>query len=588
MMRLFQKIKTNAQIIFALTVLGLVLRLHVLDIIPNWMPSNDNISTSLPYLTSTGTEQANVDLHGNVPTHAAATKTARSSSQTAHNSVDSWLSKFKDGKKHPNVLFIVADDMRPEIGANIHEHSPWLEPGIITPHLDSLANKGMLFRRAYCQFSWCNPSRSSLLTSRRPDTTMVHNNSVYFRQNNPNFVSLPQYFKQNGYLTLAMGKVFHQIKGLPVSRDPKSWSLPTFHVDDRKIKQPNGRAWEAVKTEDRKGKPLLDETIANFARETLTSLAGLKGKPFFVAVGIKKPHFSFEFPEQFMDRYPLGNVSMPLHPKAAPTLPRIAWSRSFEVRDRVEYKNETDLWGMTQPLPDWITRDLRRAYYSCITYIDDLIGQLLRHLENLGLANDTIVSFIGDHGFHMGEHSIFGKNTAFEVANNAPMIIHVPGANPGGFVTDKLVEFVDIFPTLVELAGLPKLKRCPNGIAAQKVNLCTEGSSLVPLFRNPSTRTWKDRVFYQYPHYRGHGRHFCMGYSMRTARYRYTQWVDYNYDWKVKANWTNVCATELYDHSIDPLETNNLADDVKLSRVRKELRVKLMDGWYAALPTTKG
>ena len=501
--------------------------------------------------------------------------------------IDKWLQKYKDRKKHPNVLFLVADDMRPEIGANVHGQSPWLEPGIVTPSLDSLASKGLLFRRAYCQFSWCNPSRSSLFTSRRPDTTMVHNNSVFFRMRNPDFKTLPQYFKENGFLTLGMGKIYH-LMGLGNDHDePLSWTLPMLRTHSNTFLPENGSAWQAVFPEDRHGKRLLDEVVLAQAKDTLTKVADkkkTKDQPFFIAVGLKKPHFNFQFPEHYIKNYPMQNIHMPANPKASPNLPDIAWFTSFEVRGRKEYKNETDHWNRTMPLPDWIIKDLRRAYYSCITYIDDLIGQLLKHLEDLGLAEDTIVSFIGDHGFHLGEHSIVGKNTAFEVANNSPMIIRVPGVTDNGLVTDKLVEFVDLFPTLADLAGLPKVPYCPEGAESNKVDLCTEGTSLVPLFRDPSTSKWKESVFYQYPHYTGNGQHFCMGYSMRTAKYRYTEWIDYDYDWEVKANWTNVCAAELYDHDVDPHETVNLADDDKLGEVRKDLSAKLQSGWLAALP----
>ena len=501
--------------------------------------------------------------------------------------MDTWLAQLKQRKKPPNVLFIIADDMRPEIGAYVHKQSPWLEPSMATPHLDSLASGGLLFRRAYCQFSWCNPSRSSFLTSRRPDTTMVHNNSVFFRENNPNFVSLPQYFKQNGYLTLGMGKVFHLLSHEGDHDSKYSWSIPFFQARAEDILQDGDRTWEAIDERSKGDKPMLDEEVNKFAMKRLTRVAHedpASRKPFFIAVGYKKPHLNWYFRAKFMDHYSLKNISAPANPAASLSLPGIAWFRSFEIRGKKEYKNYTDIWGMTQPLPDMVIREMRRAYYSTISYIDDLIGQLLQHLQDLGLADDTIVSFIGDHGFHLGEHSIVGKNTAFEVANNAPMIIRIPGVTNGGLVTDKLVEFVDLFPTLAELAGLPTVPYCPSGNMSRTVKMCTEGTSIVPLFKDPTTTKWKDRVFYQYPHYLGHGEHFCMGYSMRTEQYRYTEWVHYNYDAEVKANWTDICATELYDHHVDPHETNNIADDIMLKETQQELSRKIKAGWLAALP----
>jgi iduronate 2-sulfatase len=224
-----------------------------------------------------------------------------------------------------------------------------------------------------------------------------------------------------------------------------------------------------------------------------------------------------------------------------------------------------------------------------VSYIDSLIGEILQELEDQGLAEDTVVSFIGDHGFHLGEHSIVGKNTAFEIANNSPMIMRIPGVTDGGHVTDKLVEFVDLFPTLAELSGLPSLPNCPGNIDdSRKVNLCTEGSSLVPLFRDLNTSEWKDRVFYQYPHYTGSGQRFCMVYSMRTEQYRYTEWVKYDYSKRVPSNWDDLCAVELYDHHVDPLETKNIAEDAQMKGVRADLSKKIRAGWSAALPSSRG
>ena len=213
---------------------------------------------------------------------------------------------------------------------------------------------------------------------------------------------------------------------------------------------------------------------------------------------------------------------------------------------------------------------------------DSLIGEILTELDELGLANNTIVTFMGDHGYHLGEHGIFGKNTNFEVANNAPMIIRVPGITDGGQVTDKLVEFVDMFPTLVELTGHPSLPHCPQRTSSSSVSLCTEGSSLVPLFHDQNTDKWKDRVFYQYPRFVSATKD-CMGYSMRTRRYRYTEWVRYDYSTGGIPNWEDKCSVELYDHSVDPHETNNIAIDAGLQEVTKGLSSQLRQGWRAAV-----
>ncbi|ELU10818.1 hypothetical protein CAPTEDRAFT_174794 [Capitella teleta] len=487
-------------------------------------------------------------------------------------------------KKRPNVLFIVADDMRPDIKAQVHSQSPWIFPGMHTPNLDSLSDRGLLFRRAYCQQAWCNPSRSSFLTSRRPETTMVHNNSVFFRDVNPNLVTIPQYFRQNGYLTLGMGKVFH-LMGLRGDHDDDfSWSMPMYRNGE--CFSEGWDTWKAVSKDDRHGLQLLDEVIADFAVETLEKVAPMSQKedqPFFVAVGLKKPHLSFVFPDEYLKYYPEENITSPINPTSAEDLPDIAWFHSFEVRGRREYKKAAEKWSQKQPLEEWAIKELRRAYWATISYVDDLVGKIIGKLEELGVADDTIISFIGDHGFHLGEQSIVGKNTNFEVANNSPMILRVPGLTDKGLITDKLVEFVDLFPTLADLAGLPSVPQCPPGTReSQQTDLCTEGSSLVPLLRDQESSRWKDRVFYQYPHYVDYS--WCMGFTVRTAKYRFTEWVSYDYK-ETGADWNKICGTELFDHEVDPNETKNLANDASLTKTIQELRSQLKGGWSEAVPS---
>ncbi|ELU18212.1 hypothetical protein CAPTEDRAFT_138365 [Capitella teleta] len=487
-------------------------------------------------------------------------------------------------KPLPNFLFLIADDMRPEIGA--YKDTPWINSQMKTPNLDKLASKSLLFKKAYCQQSWCNPSRASFLTSRRPETTMVHNNSVFVRQNIPNVVTMPQYFKQAGYHTLGMGKVFHLLNTVGDSDDDYSWSEPTLRVGSQDFFDESSKLFHPVGDDERNGRPLLDEFVTMHAKKALYRVAdkALSGEqPFFMAVGMKKPHLPFVFPESFLKFYPKNSISQPINPYVPENLPRVAWAPSNEVSGRAKYAPPQG-WGFNHTFSEETIIELRRGYYSSVTYIDSLLGEILQELEDLGLSNNTIVSFIGDHGYHLGEQSIIGKNTNFEVANNSPMMISVPGETDNGRFTEKLVEFVDLFPTLVELAGFNPLPICPRHGGSKGISLCTEGSSLVPLIYDKQTN-WKERVFFQYPKYLGAGEEFCMGYSMRTAKYRYTEWVSYNYAKEVGPDWDSPCAVELYDHDIDPNEMVNIADEENMEQIRMDLSTKLKDGWHAALPS---
>jgi iduronate 2-sulfatase len=416
---------------------------------------------------------------------------------------------------------------------------------------------------------------------------MVHNNSVGFRAHLPNVVTLPGFFKQSGYKSIGMGKVFHLLNQPGDHDDEFSWSEPMLRVGAEDFYEETGKHLvRAVTDDERKGQPLLDEFVTMKAKEALKDLSekALSGEqPFFLAVGMKKPHLPFVYPERFKTLYPKKDINMPSNPHVPQDLPPISWFNSNEVSGRVEYKAFTGDWSYNHTFPNFLIKELRQGYYSSISYIDSLIGEILTQLDELGLSNNTVVTFIGDHGYHLGEHSIFGKNTNFNVANNSPMMVHVPGV--AGRVSDKLVEFVDLFPTLVELAGFSPLPNCPRDNRGNNIELCTEGSSLAPLIWETEKTVWKDRVFFQYPRYLGRGQEYCMGYSMKTDKHRYTEWVEYAYNSSGEPNWKNICAVELYNHVDDPNETVNLAENVDWEETRKELSEQLRDGWFAALPS---
>ena len=324
--------------------------------------------------------------------------------------------------------------------------------------------------------------------------------------------------------------------------------------------------------EDRKKLPLPDDQIASHAIETLRELSKVKDKNFFLAVGFHKPHLPFVFPEEFADLYPKQSIHLPQNEYAPSGMPDVAWSPYGELRSYNDIHALNVTGGINTTLPDDVVTQLRRAYYSSLTYTDSLIGTILMELESLGLTEKTIVSFWGDHGWQLGEHGEWCKHTNFELATHAPMMIRIPGKTDAGIVTEELTEFVDLFPTLVEAAGLPPLSICP-AMNASDVPLCREGQSLMPLVAGDAPRSWKDRVFSQYPRPGDY-----MGYTMRTDRYRYTEWVKFNRK-TVTPSWNECSGVELYDHAIDPQENVNKANDKSYKSRRKSLSDVLHKGW---------
>ncbi|XP_060581896.1 iduronate 2-sulfatase-like [Ruditapes philippinarum] len=467
--------------------------------------------------------------------------------------------------------------MRPQLGAYAGKDYPApVSPKMHTPNLDLLASRSLLLERAYVQEALCSPSRTSLLTGRRPDTTHVWKIGPYFRKVGGNFTTLPEYFKMNGYRAVGMGKIFHPG---PASGgdDPISWSEPYFHgIANFEGKN---KSWNAVPDDLIVNQPLRDQQIADQAIKTLKRLApaAISGKqPFFIAAGFHKPHLPFVFPKSFLKYYP--TVKLPDNPYAPVDMPEAAWYSYGGLRG---YKDIHDLHksgGINTTLPDDVVLNLRRAYYSALTYTDSLVGSVLAELENLGLANNTIVSFWGDHGYQLGEHGEWCKQTNFELATHAPMMIHVPGLTDKGIKTDQLTEFVDLFPTLVDAAGLNPLPICPNN--SRETALCREGSSLMPLIAQPD-KPIKVASFSQYPRTvkKGNGEIKTMGYSLRTDRFRYTEWPKFEYSPEFKPKWNELEGIELYDHKIDPEENVNHAYDEEYAVVRKLLSKILRTGW---------
>ncbi len=436
--------------------------------------------------------------------------------------------------KRMNVLFIVADDLRTDLGS-------YGNAEVITPHLDALASRGVVFNRAYCQQAVCNPSRSSVLTGLRPDTIKVWDLGARFRETTPGVTTLPEHFKRNGYFTRGIGKIFHNetrtVPGRVSMTDPDSWSVPPTHATGAHWQDwvvpgdprgPSVKA-EALQRLDAPDEAYFDGRIATEACAALEELGG-QGEPFFLAVGFWKPHLPFNAPKKYWDLYDPGRLAPPApreFPRGAPEITRHNWSelRSYQ--------------GIPAngPLPEDTVRELRHGYYACISFLDAQVGRILTKLKETGLDRDTIVVFWSDHGFHLGEHALWGKTSNYELDARVPLIIADPRTRQAGHSSDALVELIDLFPTLIDLTGL----RSPGGL---------EGASMGPILDDVSL-PGKPAALTQHPHPFYGSRWTAMGYSLKTERYRYVEW---------RARDTReLVAVELYDHRRDPDETANVA-----------------------------
>jgi arylsulfatase A-like enzyme len=457
-----------------------------------------------------------------------------------------------------NVLFIAVDDLRPALGS----HG---DPAAKTPHIDKLAATGTAFLRAYCQQAVCSPSRSSLLTGCRPDTTKVYDLVTHFRTAIPNVVTLPQHFKDNGYHVRGIGKIYHG--GYD---DKPSWSEPWEGPKGRAFGPDGQKALAAAKEEAKKnnadvsrvrGLPYEAPDVADdylndgaAAARAVELLRENKGRPFFLAVGFAKPHLPFVAPKKYWDMQDVAKLPA-VGPAERPTdAPAFAPSPGGELRAYI---------GMpkTGPIPDAEAKKLVHGYYAAVSYMDAQVGRVLDELAALGLDKNTAVVLWGDHGWHLGDHGMWCKHTNYEKATRAALVARVPGQKAAGKPTKALVEFVDIYPTLAEVCGLPKPAHL-------------EGHSFAKLLDDPA-RTWKPAAFSQYP--RGSKETGpLMGYAMKTDRYRYVEWRDR----KTGA----VKATELYDHETDADESVNVAAKPENAKLVGELAAQLKAGWKASSP----
>jgi iduronate 2-sulfatase len=459
-----------------------------------------------------------------------------------------------------NVLFIAVDDLRPELGCYGAAHMK-------TPHLDRLASQGMSFERAYCQVAVCNPSRSSVLSGTRPDTTGVLDNQHFMRPNMPDVISLPQHFKNHGYTSLSLGKIFHHSEREP-GDDPQSWSEPSWYHGEPykhwftqeslnyvkqlkalpKARQPKQLRAAPFEAADEPDASYPDAQTAAKAIETLQRLKA-EAKPFFLGVGFVKPHLPFTCPQKYWDLYPETSIQLAANAQRPKDAPEPAFHNNYELRS---YGTVPE----NGPISDAMALNLIRGYRACVSFMDAQLGRVLDELDRLGLRENTLIVLWGDHGYHLGENGLFTKMTNFEHGTRVPLLVSHPGMKTAGKRTRALVELVDLYPTLAQLCDLPLPKHL-------------EGTSFAPLLENPD-QPWKKAAFSQYlrtgkpPH---------NGRSLRTDRWRYTEWHD------LKGKPTGV---ELYDELNDPQETVNLANDPPHTEAVKQLAAQLHIGWKAA------
>ena len=455
-----------------------------------------------------------------------------------------------------NILFISVDDLKPSLGVYGDNYA-------ITPHIDKLASFGTTFTNAHVQQAICAPSRVSLLTGLRPDLTEVWDLETQMRDKNPNILTLPQYFKENGYSTVGMGKIFDN-RSVDRKLDQRSWSQPYIKVEvnhsihgnsitgfqspeNKKILTqirdkasedgiPQGRMWQYLRS---KFKPSIEsfdisddgytDGVITLAAVSQLSKLSEKDDPFFLAVGFVKPHLPFVAPKKYWDMYNREEIKLAEYQKRARGTVKLSYNNNGEMRSYTDIPDSFDESGLINKDKQ---RELIHGYYACVSYIDAQIGIILDELEKNDLMDNTIIVLWGDHGWHLGDHGQWAKHSNFEQATRAPLIIVDPDTKSSNFSASP-VEFIDVFPTLVELTGhdLPE---------------SLQGSSLSPILKGKSKRV-KDFAVSQYP--RGN----VMGYAMRNERYRYVAW--YKNRSTVE---DDVIIKELYDYKNDPNETVNI------------------------------
>lgn len=459
--------------------------------------------------------------------------------------------------ERPNVLFIAVDDLRPSIGCYGDQHA-------ITPNMDRLAERGLLFNRAYCQVAVCNPSRASLMTGLRPDNLGVWTLPIHFREAKPDAVTMPQWFRKFGYTAVSHGKIYHN-----PTPDPQSWSEPirdlsplpypypegtrelvkqvqaTLPKNDWRKHNLRGPSTGAPELEDSQ---VLDGARTDMAIEDLRRL-GKTSEPFFIGMGYIRPHLSWVAPKKYWDMHDPAKLPVLSPQRVTPNTPKYALANNSELTHYVDLINLPKPWD-DETVSREKSRHLLHAYYACVSYVDAQIGRLMTALDEEGLTDNTIIVLWSDHGWKLGEYRGWGKMTNYEIDARVPLIISAPGMKTAGQKTDQLTELLDLYPTLCDLAGIDK----PGFL---------DGSSLVPILNDTSAQVHDGAVNQYYRRLNGQE---YMGYSIRTNDYRLTEWRDFGTG--------KVTARELYDHRHGDSEVENIidaADEALVATLTKQL-----------------
>lgn len=495
---------------------------------------------------------------------------------------------FLPTDERPNVLFIIVDDLRPELGC-------YGNAEIRSPHFDQFADEAIVFTRAHCQAAACAPSRASVMLGMRPDSTRVWSLGEEFRKINPDAMTMPQHFHKFWYYTVSMGKIFHNHMPDPISFDepdlrPEEYNTPelvdrdaeSFYYDEelkkelakvrkeRIKKNPNayaggwayGRSWECSEALDN---AFYDGGQTDLALETLKRLKG-KNQPFYLAVGYYRPHLPFVAPKKYWDLYKRDKLSLAKNPFLPKNSPVMSINSAYELT--ACYDLEWIKHPSVFQLPEETARLLKHGYYASVSYVDACFGKLTNGLKQLRLDKNTIVVVWGDHGWKLGEHGSWCKQTNYNIDTRVPLFIRAPGIHAEGKTCDQLVELVDLFPTLCDLAKI-------------KIPDYVEGASLKPLLKNPELEL-KSAVFSQYhrrPKNTPDGKRY-MGFSMVTPRYHYVEWRYWDNDKKIAKD---LAAVELYDNQVDPEENINIAGFPENAEIVRKLSQQLKAGWRAAL-----
>ena len=490
----------------------------------------------------------------------------------------------------PNILFVSIDDLRPALGV-------YDDPVALTPNIDRLAGEGMVFRQTFCQTAVCAPSRASLMTGLRPDSTRVWHLGDKFREINPETVTMPQYFAKHGYHTVNIGKIFHNYMPDSISWDepdlrPARYVRPdwigrdgeTFYISEavnksQEIKRDSllklrpiryadgwntGPAWEAADVHDTL---YYDGAQTELAKKTLSRLAE-SDQPFYFGLGYFRPHLPFAVPKKYWDLYDQDEIPLAANPEMPDSAPIWSMNSMYELRHYDGFGHighPTSSYRMSEDT----ARILKHGYYASVSYVDALLGDLIQHLKTLELYENTIIIIWGDHGWKLGDHNSWGKMTNYNIDLEVPMIIRYPDQKKRGVETYAITELVDMFPSLCELAGI-------------EVPDYAQGTSFVPLLNDPEL-PWKKAAFSQFhrrPRVSADGERY-MGYSINTAEYHYIEW----YGWDpVTGTRGEFVESEMYDRINDPHERRNISGKEDLANQQSILSEQLSKGWRAAVP----